>query len=131
MAEALLNKHCGNYFEAKSAGLEPGTLNPLAVAAMEEIGIDISRNQPQSVFDVFKSGQLFTYAITVCDETSAERCPVVPGVTRRLHWGFPDPSGFTGTWEERFQKTREVRNLIEERIKEWCASVCEKSAGVE
>src|SRR5213082_905794 len=72
MAEAFLNEICGDYFEAHSAGLEPGTLNPLAVEAMREIGMDISQNQTQSVFDVFKSGELFAYVITVCDESSAE-----------------------------------------------------------
>ncbi len=58
MAEAFLKEICGDYFEAHSAGLEPGTLNPLAVEAMREIGIDISQNQTQSVFDIFKSGEL-------------------------------------------------------------------------
>ena len=65
MAAALLNEVCGEFFEAQSAGLEPGTLNPLAVEALQEIGIDISEHETQSVFDVFKSGQLFAYAITV------------------------------------------------------------------
>jgi len=69
MAEAFLDEICGDQFEAHSAGLEPGTLNPLAVEAMREIGIDISQKQTQSVFDVFKSGELFSYVITVCDET--------------------------------------------------------------
>src|SRR5207249_7016035 len=59
IAEAFLDKICGDQFEAHSAGLEPGRLNPLAVEAMREIGIDISQNQTQSVFDVFKSGELF------------------------------------------------------------------------
>ena len=68
MAAALLNKMCGEFFEAQSAGLEPGVLNPLAVEALQEIGIDISGNETQSVFDVFKSGQLFAYTITVCSE---------------------------------------------------------------
>jgi arsenate reductase len=128
MAEALLNQYCGNQFEAHSAGLEPGILNPLAVAAMREIGIDISQKPTQSIFDVFKTGRLFAYVVTVCDEANAERCPMIPGVTQPLHWGFPDPSGFTGTWEERLQKTREVRYRIEERIKAWCASTCENAA---
>jgi len=76
MAEALLNDICGDHFEAHSAGLELGTLNPLAVETMQEIGIDISRKGTQSVFDVFRSGELFAYVITVCDESSAERCPI-------------------------------------------------------
>ena len=91
MAEAFLNDICGDHFEAYSAGLEPGALNPMAVEAMREVGIDISHKGTQSVFDVFKSGELFAYVITVCDETSAERCPIFPGVTTRLHWSFPDP----------------------------------------
>src|SRR2546423_3842795 len=88
MAEAWLNTICGEYFEAQSAGLEPGTLNPLAVQVMAEAGIDISKKKTQAVFDVFTSGQLFAYVITVCDETSAEKCPIFPGPATRLHWSF-------------------------------------------
>jgi len=71
----LLNNQCGEYFEAKSAGLEPGTLNPLAVEVLREMEIDISKNKTQAVFDVFKSGELFAYVITVCDESEARGCP--------------------------------------------------------
>ena len=124
MAEAFLNDICGDHFEAHSAGLEPGTLNPLAVETMREIGIDISRKGTQSVFDVFRSGELFAYAITVCDETSAERCPIFPGVTTRLHWSFPDPAALTGTREERLAGTREIRDQIRERIEMWCDEMC-------
>lgn len=88
MAETFLNQICGEQFEASSAGLEPGKLNPIVVEAMKEIGVDISANQTKAVFDIFKSGKMFHYVVTVCDETSAERCPVFPGVTRRLHWSF-------------------------------------------
>jgi arsenate reductase (thioredoxin) len=91
MAEAFLNQICGSEFEAQSAGLEPGKLNPIVVEAMGELGIDISRNPTKAVFDFVKSGQSFAYVITVCDEASAERCPIFPGITTRLHWGFPDP----------------------------------------
>ncbi len=69
MAEAFLNLICPDYFETRSAGLEPGVLNPLAVEAMREVGVDISGKNTQSVFDVFKSGQFSPYVITVCDET--------------------------------------------------------------
>ena len=124
MAEALLNDISGDHFEAHSAGLEPGTLNPLAVETMREIGIDISRKATQSVFDVFKSGELFAYVITVCDETSAERCPIFPGVTTRLHWSFPDPAALTSTREERLADTREIRDQIRERIETWCEEMC-------
>ena len=124
MAEAWLNHLCGDFFEAQSAGLEPGTLNPLAVAVMAEIGIDISKKRTQAVFDVAKVSQLFNYVITVCDETSAERCPIFPGVAKRLHWSFPDPSNVPGTPEEKLASVREIRELIRTRIEEWCGRVC-------
>jgi arsenate reductase (thioredoxin) len=124
MAEAFLNDICGGHFEAHSAGLEPGRLNPLAVEAMREIGIDISQKKTQSVFDVFKSGQLFAYVITVCDETSADRCPIFPGVTQRLHWSFPDPSALSGTHEQRLSGTRKIRDQIRARIEMWCDEMC-------
>jgi arsenate reductase len=121
MAAALLNKTCGEFFEAHSAGLEPGTLNPLAVEALGEIGIDISRNKTQAVFDVFKSGELFAYVITVCDESEAKGCPIFPGVTTRLHWSFPDPSQVTGTLEERMEATRQVLQKIDKQVRRFCS----------
>jgi arsenate reductase len=124
MAEAFLNGICGEQFEAHSAGLEPGKLNPIVVEAMLEIGIDISRNQTKAVFDMYKSGKHFAYVITVCDETSAERCPIFPGVTTRLHWSFPDPSSFQGNHDEKLARTREVRDSIRAKVGEWCAEVC-------
>ncbi len=88
MAEAFLNQLAGDKFKAESAGLEPGTLNPLVVEVMKEIGIDISHNQTKSAFDFFKQGRLFNFVITVCDSASAERCPIFPGVTQRLGWSL-------------------------------------------
>jgi arsenate reductase (thioredoxin) len=128
MAEAFLNQICGSEFEAQSAGLEPGKLNPIGVEAMGELGIDISQNPTKAVFDFVKSGRSFTYVITVCDETSAERCPIFPGVATRLHWSFPDPSSFQGTHEERLAGTRKVRDTIKAKIEEWCAEVCGRRA---
>lgn len=124
MAAALLNRACGDVFQAESAGLEPGTLNPLAVEALREIEIDISQNKTRTVFDVFNSGELFAYIITVCDETNAERCPIFPGFTKRLHWFFPDPASFRGPREARLEQTRHVRALIAAKVDEWCAEVC-------
>jgi arsenate reductase len=122
MAEAFLNQICGEEFEAHSAGIKPGRLNPTVVEVMKEAGIDISGNQTKSVAAMLKSSKLFAYVITVCDETSAERCPIFPGVTTRLHWSFPDPSAFQGP--EKLAKTREVRDDIKEKIEQWCAEVC-------
>jgi len=124
MAEAFLKEICGDNFEPHSAGLEPGKLNPLAVEAMREIGIDISQNKTQSVFDVFKSGELFGYVITVCDESSADSCPIFAGVTQRLHWSFPDPAALTGTVEERLAGTRKIRDQIRARLEMWCDEMC-------
>jgi arsenate reductase (thioredoxin) len=124
MAEAWLNSICGEFFEAHSAGLEPGTLNPLAVEVMREAGIDISKKKTQAVFDVFKSGQLFSYVITVCDESSAEKCPIFPGPTKRLHWSFADPSQVPGTDKEKLARVREIRDEVREKIENWCAEVC-------
>jgi len=83
MAATLLNHLAGEKFEAQSAGLEEGTLNPFAIAVMHEIGIDISGNKTKSVFDFFKSGEIFHYVITVCDEGNSEQCPIFPGATHR------------------------------------------------
>ena len=129
MAEAWLNYTCGDFIEAQSAGLEPGTLNPLVVDVMREVEIDISKKKTQAVFDVFKSGQLFGYVITVCDETSAERCPIFPGPAKRLHWSFPDPSTLTGTREEKLLSVRRIRDEIRQKVEEWCEEVCPKCSG--
>ena len=124
MAAALLNEVCGEVFEAQSAGLEPGRLNPLAVEALQEIGIDISGNETQSVFDVFKFGQLFACVITVCSESESKGCPIFAGVTKRLHWPFADPSQFTGTHEQRLSKTRELLTEIRAQIEDFCEEHC-------
>ena len=122
MAEALLNHLCGDQLEAESAGLEPGKLNPLAVEAMRLMGVDISKAQAKSVFEKVQKSEHFAYVVTVCDETSGERCPIFPGAAKRIHWSFPDPSSFEGTWEEKVAKTVEVRDLIAATIRQWCAT---------
>jgi len=124
MAAALLNKTCAEFFEAQSAGLQPGALNPVVVESLQEIGIDISKNTTQRVFDVWKSGQMFQFVVTVCNEAEAEGCPIFPAVTTRLHWPFDDPSKFTGTREERLEKTRRIRNQIAAKIDSFCEEQC-------
>ena len=129
MAEAWLNQTCGDFFAAESAGLEPGTLNPLVVEAMREVDIDISKKETRALFDVFKAGKLFSYVITVCDETSAEKCPIFPGVTNRLHWSFPDPSTLVGSRENKLVEVRKIRDEIRRKIESWCEEVCPRAAG--
>lgn len=119
MAEAFMNSLGGEKFSAESAGLEPGTLNPAVVEVMKEIGIDISGNKTKDVFDFFKMGKSFRYVITVCDESNGERCPIFPGITKKLHWSFEDPSSFKGTKEEILKKTRQVREQIKSVIQEF------------
>ena len=125
MAEAWLNYICGDVFEAQSAGLEPGKLNPLAVEVMREAGIDISTKKTQAVSEVSAMGAPFAYVVTVCDGASAERCPVFPSATRRLHWSFSDPSAVIGSEEEKLARVREIRDEIRSRIEEWCEEVCQ------
>lgn len=124
MAAALTNRRCGAVYEAKSAGLEPGTLNPLAVEALREIGIDISHNKTQAVFDVWKSGELFEYVITVCSEADAQGCAIFPGPAKRLHWPFEDPSKLAGTHEEKMQGARAILKQIDEAVEKFCVEHC-------
>lgn len=124
MAEAFLNHACSGRMRAHSAGLEPGTLNPLVVTAMREVGLDISGNRTKSVEEMVATGREFDRVVTVCDEASAERCPVVPGAGIREHWGFPDPSASAGSTEDRLDQVRAVRDAIRRRVVEWCAATC-------
>jgi arsenate reductase len=112
MAEAYLKKFGGDQFNAESAGLEAGKLNPLAVEAMKQDGVDISSNKTKSVFDFYNEGKSYDYVVTVCDEGSAAQCPVFPGVHKKISWSFDDPSAFSGTDEMKLQKTIAVRNQI-------------------
>ncbi|MDW7678785.1 MAG: arsenate reductase ArsC [Bacillota bacterium] len=116
MAEAFLNHYGHNHFEAESAGLEPGNLNPVVVEVMREAGFDISGNPVDSVFDFFRQGRLYAYVITVCDANRSEKCPIFPGAVIRQNWSFDDPSDFTGTQEEKLEKTRMVRAQIKKRV---------------
>lgn len=122
MAEAFLKKHGGDRFEVESAGVEPGKLNPVVVDVMREAEIDISQNKTKSVFHFHERGHLYDFVVTVCDETQSERCPLFPGRAKKLHWGFPDPSSFSGSVEENRAKTRVIRNQIENKVKYWIKS---------
>lgn len=116
MAEAFLKKYGGDLFDAESAGLEPGTLNPNVVTVMQEVGINLTGKPTQAVFDLLQQGRLYDAVITVCDKEAAERCPVFPGNVKRIQWSFKDPSSFQGSREEVLQQTREVRDEIEAQV---------------
>ena len=123
MAEAWCNHLCGDFLEAESAGLEPGQVNPLVVRAMQEVGIDISHKGTQAVFDVVRSDKLFSYVISVCDQSTAERCPIFAGITQRLDWSFPDPANLSGTDEEKMVEVRKIRNAIRGHIVQWATTL--------
>lgn len=116
MAEAYLEKFCGEAADVTSAGLDPTRIDPLVVTVMAEEGIDLSGKKTRKVFDLFRDGLLFDSVITVCEENLEEQCPVFPGVTHRLHLPFPDPAGVVGSEEERLAKVRAIRDSIRERM---------------
>lgn len=123
IAEAFLNEIAGDRFEAYSAGLEAGEINPLAVEVMREAGIDISQNRTKKVFDLFKRGDLFSYVIAVCDAATAQKCPVFPGLkVETINWNLEDPADYTGTREERLAKMRKLRDAIREKVIEFAAA---------
>ena len=116
MAAAYLKKFGGADYEVFSAGLEPGKLNPLAIEAMLEDGIDISKNPTNAVSDYFQQGLSFDYVITVCDAASADKCPLIPGVHQKIAWDFPDPSRFVGSHAENLVQTVHVRDQIKQAV---------------
>jgi arsenate reductase (thioredoxin) len=116
MAEAFLNKFGEGRYEAQSAGIEPGKMNPNVVKVMQEVGIDLSQKGTQGVFDLIRKGSFYDAVITVCDQANAEKCPIFPGKGKKIAWSFEDPSAFRGTDEENVQHTRKVRDEIEKAI---------------
>jgi arsenate reductase len=115
MAEGLLRHLAGDRFEAMSAGTEATQVRPLAVRAMEEIGVDISHQASKTLERYLQ--EPFDYVITVCDDAN-EACPFFPGAQSRLHWSFEDPSKAEGSEEERLAVFRSVRDRIRDRIED-------------
>ena len=112
MAEGLARKYFGDKALVQSAGSRPSRVNPLAIRALAEIGIDISRHRSKSVDEIDPSS--VDTVITLCAE---EVCPVYLGRAERLHWPLPDPAGPNGTEDEQLQKFRDVRDEIDRRLK--------------
>lgn len=130
MAEAFLNSLAGDVFEAQSAGLIAGNLNPYAVRVMGEVRLDISNNKSKELLDIInRKKQRFDYVITVCDRASAERCPSYPGTKQTLHWPFPDPSKIQGTEQEILVGTRMIRDDIRTQIEEWVKTINDEIGG--
>jgi len=113
MAEALVNHDLAGKYEAFSAGTDPSSVNPLAIAVMKELGIDISQKRSKGL-DEF-AGQEFDYVITLCSQAD-EACPVFFGGTRKIHMGFPDPTAAAGSDEEKIAAFRKVRDQIRDQV---------------
>jgi arsenate reductase (thioredoxin) len=120
MGEGLFRAEGGDGYEVFSAGTRPGIVRPEAIAAMKEIGLDISSHRSKSV-DEF-AGQTFDYVVTVCDN-ARDNCPVFPAATERIHWSLEDPAAVEGGEAERLAAFRQVRNQIHERVKAFFAAL--------
>ncbi|MBI1361528.1 MAG: arsenate reductase ArsC [Alphaproteobacteria bacterium] len=121
MAEAWLKRIGGPAFEVESAGLESGTLKPLAIEVMREVGIDLSGKTTQTVAEVLNAGRQFDYVIILCDPQKAERCPTFPGKVTRLYWDIPERPKSPAPVAEQLAHVRSVRDLIKEHVEAWIA----------
>lgn len=113
MAEGFLRTMAGNRFEALSAGGEASVLDPDAVAAMEEVGVDISQQRPKRLDDFM--GQRVAYLVTLCEREVERSCPIFPGAIWRLKWPVENPAG-ARTPEERRAILRAARDQIRENV---------------
>jgi arsenate reductase len=116
MAEGLINHDLTGKVQAFSAGTEPSFVHPLAIAAMKEVGIDISRHRSKSIDEFVE--EKFDFVITLCDH-AAESCPIFFGGVQRIHMGFPNPAAVSGSQEERLGAFRKVRDQIRTQLVEF------------
>jgi len=112
MAEGLVDYYLGDRFQAFSAGTEATRVNPLAIAVMAELGIDLSVHRSKTLDEY--TGEQFDYIITLCGDAN-EKCPLFFGGVQRLHYGFEDPSRLSGSEEDVLPEFRRVRD----EIKNW------------
>ena len=121
MAESFLTHLGGDDFRVESCGLEAGTVNPLVVEAMLEIGHDLRGATTRSALDLLKQGNRYDLVITVCSRKASERCPIFPGRSLRLNWPFADPSTLEGDREEQLKAIRVIRDDIRRQIETFLA----------
>jgi len=120
MAEALWESIGQGDWQSESAGSKPaGYVHPLAVRAMQELGIDLSANESKSL-EQFRD-EPFDLVVTVCDNAK-ESCPVFPGARKTLHWPFDDPAHAKGDDEQKMHEFRRVRDEIKARISQYLAN---------
>lgn len=126
MAEGLLRQHAGDRFQVFSAGTHPTSLHPLAVRAMADFGVDISRQVSKSVYRFV--AEEFDYVITVCDQ-AMETCPVFPGATEQLHWSFSDPAAVQGSAHRRLKAFRRVSEQMAAHIAQFVSEEASEKPG--
>lgn len=117
IAESLLKKYASEHFDVYSAGFDPKPINPFAVNVMQELGVDLSSHYSKDLKQ-FLGKTHFGIIITLCAK-GEQNCPTFPGVSTRLYWPFEDPAQFQGTNHEKIAKFREIRDLIDLKIKEF------------
>lgn len=116
MAHGLLNDLASDQFDVFSAGTKPSQVNPFAIEAMQQVGIDISHHTSDGIDQYIN--QSFDYVITVCDK-AAETCPIFPGPATRIHWGFPDPAAVTGSDDDILASFAHVRDGLKQKLVGW------------
>ena len=117
MAEAFLKKYASDYFNVYSAGFEPKNIHPYTIKVMKEIGYDLDNHYSK---DLKKNliKKHFGIVITLC-KSAKMLCPIIPGVSERISWNIEDPATLEGSKEEKLQKFREIRDIINQKIKLW------------
>lgn len=120
MGEGLLRAMAGDRIDVFSAGSKPSVVNPYAIQAMEEIGIDISGHTSKSL-DIYLDKQ-FDYVVTVCDN-AAKNCPYFPGKANRIHWGLADPADVEGDDTEILAAFGKTRDQLKQHFTEWLAEM--------
>jgi arsenate reductase len=130
MAETWLRELGGGRFEAHSAGTHPAPrINPLTERVMGEVSIALTGQYPKTLADIGALDRVWDYVITTCDQAN-ESCPVFPGDTERIHWGFEDPAATEGTEEQRLRVFRRVRDEIRRRVQLFIELRAHQRAGV-
>jgi len=120
MAEGLLRSIAGDRIDVFSAGSKPSRVNPFAIQAMKERGIDISGQRSKDLSEYLN--EPFDYVITVCDQ-AAETCPIFPGKAQRIHWSFPDPAAVQGSDADILAAFERVRDDLEAKFVAWAADL--------
>lgn len=129
MAEAIFNKIAGEDFQAFSAGFKPGEINPLAVQAVKEIGIDMAGQSTKTAFSLYTHGMKFNHIFCLGRKDKGEKCPVIPGHPKYIEWPVEDPDTSELPAEEKMASLRKVRDELRQRIQGWLGEDHSKERG--